>query len=98
MAALKEANYVDGYRLSLVFDDGASGIVDLSDLIDAFSAARPLKNIEFFKQFALDEWPTLVWPNGLDLSPEMLYERATGKHLPWLHDSSTFNLENTPNA
>ena len=37
-----------------------------------------------FKKFYLDEWPTLAWPCGFDLSPESLYERATGKRIEWL--------------
>lgn len=98
MAALKEANYLDGYRLRLVFDDGASGIVDLADVVNSFAAAKSLKDIEAFKQFALDEWPTLVWPNGFDLSPEMLYERATGKRFSWLHESSARQEEKHSHA
>jgi len=88
MAALKEASYVDGYRLFLRFDDGASGVVDLADVLEQFPLARELKQAELFRQFSLDDWPTLVWPNGFDLSPEMLYERTTGKRVAWLHESS----------
>jgi hypothetical protein len=33
--------------------------------------------------FQLDEWPTIVWDCGFDLSPEYLYELATGKRPTW---------------
>jgi hypothetical protein len=98
MTALKEANYLDGYRIALLFDDGSSGIVDLADVIDTYMAAKPLKNIELFKQFSLDDWPTLVWPNGFDLSPEMLYERATGKRIAWLCEPQVHNGEQPTHA
>jgi len=98
MAALKEANYLDGYRLFLRFDDGASGVVDLADVLDQFPLAHELKQLELFRQFFLDEWPTLVWPNGFDLSPEMLYERATGKRVVWLHEVADCQQETRTHA
>jgi hypothetical protein len=42
-----------------------------------------LRNIDDFKVFQLDEWSTVVWACGFDISPETLYERATGKHIDW---------------
>lgn len=78
MIAVSQARYLDGYRVWLEFSDGSTGIVDLADVIDKYPQAQPLKDLERFKAFYLDEWPTLPWPCGFDLSPESLYERATG--------------------
>jgi len=39
-----------------------SGIVDFTDIIQTFPAARPFADKEVFQQFHLDDWPTLVWP------------------------------------
>jgi hypothetical protein len=37
----------------------------------------------FFSQLAVDvELGTVVWPNGVDLAPETLYERAATNPLP----------------
>jgi len=77
---------MDGYRILLGFSDGMSGIVDFTDIIQTFPAARPLADKEVFQQFHLDDWPTLVWPCGFDFSPESLYERATGQRVSWLHE------------
>jgi hypothetical protein len=82
--SVKTAKYLDAYRLNLVFDNGESGNVDLKDLIFKYDAASPLKDINYFKSFKLDEWATVVWDCGFDVSPELLYERATGKRVNWL--------------
>jgi hypothetical protein len=82
---IKEAHYIDGYRISLRFNTDEVGEVDLSDLLRCYPAAQPLLNQDLFRSFYLDEWPTLAWPCGFDVAPEMLYELATGKS-PWRTD------------
>lgn len=81
---VKTAKYLDDYRLNLVFDSGESGDVDLQDLVFKYDAASPLRDTNYFKSFRLDEWATVVWDCGFDISPETLYERATGKRVNWL--------------
>jgi len=78
-----QAEYVDGYRIWLRFNTGESGLADLQEVIFRHAAAEPLRNIEAFKQFYLDSWPTVAWECGFDLSPESLYERAVGKAHGW---------------
>jgi hypothetical protein len=78
------AVYLEGYRLLLHFNTGESGEVDLQDIIFKYNAASHLRNIDSFKKFKLDEWSTVVWDCGFDVSPETLYERATGKRIDWL--------------
>ena len=84
IVTITTADYLDGYRLHLHFNTGESGDVDLQDMIFKYNAASPLRNIDSFKKFKLDEWSTVVWDCGFDVSPETLYERATGKRLDWL--------------
>lgn len=81
---VQEARYLDGYRIRLKFNTGESGDVDLHDLIFKYQVAAPLRDMEEFRKFKLDEWPTLAWDCGFDVSPETLYERATGKVIEWL--------------
>uniref|UniRef100_Q3ARP7 DUF2442 domain-containing protein n=1 Tax=Chlorobium chlorochromatii (strain CaD3) TaxID=340177 RepID=Q3ARP7_CHLCH len=80
--AVSEATYLDGYRISLTFNTGESGEVDLGDLIHRYAIAEPLRNPQNFARFYLDSWPTLAWECGFDVAPESLYARATGKLFP----------------
>lgn len=81
---IQEARYLDDYRVWLKFNTGESGEVDLQDMIFKYKVAAPLRDIDQFKQFKLDAWPTLVWDCGFDVSPGTLYGRATEKVIEWL--------------
>ncbi|TAJ76053.1 MAG: DUF2442 domain-containing protein [Gallionellaceae bacterium] len=81
---VQEARHLDDYRVWLKFNTGESGEVNLQDMIFKHKVATPLRDIEQFKQFKLDAWPTLTWDCGFDVSPETLYEKATGKVIEWL--------------
>jgi hypothetical protein len=67
---------VGDHVLRLLFSDGTAGDVD-------FSAQRwtgvlePLNDPSYFARVKLDaEAGTIVWPDGVDLAPEPLYEQA----------------------
>jgi len=63
----------DGYRLRLHFDDGKVRDVDFEPVLHGEMYA-PLRKWEFFKQVTVDdEAGTVVWPNGADFDPDMLY-------------------------
>lgn len=71
-----EAEYLHGFIIHLRFADGAEGDVDLSQELYG-EMFEPLKDIEIFKQFSIHpEFHTLCWPNGADIAPEFLYEKA----------------------
>ncbi len=71
------AEYRDGYRIWLKFNDGAEGIVDLKD--DLYGEVfEPLKDPALFKAFGVDqEIDTLVWENAADLAPEFLRDHLS---------------------
>jgi hypothetical protein len=66
------------FRVALAFTDGASGTVDLRSWIGGRGGVfAPLQDPAFFAQVLVDaEAGTIVWPNGVDLDPDMLYEAA----------------------
>ncbi len=75
--------HVRDYILHLVFADGEEGEVDLkSRIINRGGVFIPLEDMDFFTQVTVDPVArTLVWPNGVDLDPDVLYSEATGTPL-----------------
>jgi len=73
---LKEAKYIKDHKVSLMFNDGKTGIADLKDIIYKYEIAKPLRYPSEFANFHLDAWPTLTWDCGFDIAPETLYEKC----------------------
>ena len=71
--------YIGGYRLELSFTDGLTREIDFeSRIIGRGGVFGPLADLEFFRQVQLDsEAGTIVWPNGVDFCPDVLYSLAT---------------------
>jgi hypothetical protein len=67
---------VGDYRLRLLFDDGTVGDVDFASRQWA-GVFEPLRDPAYFAQVRVDsDAATIVWPNGIDMAPEALYEQA----------------------
>ena len=75
---VEQAQYLDGYKVWLAFNDGAEGEIDLSAELHG-EIFEPLQEVSFFKSFTL-EGHTLSWSNGADFAPEFLRERVTCIH------------------
>jgi hypothetical protein len=69
------------YRLELTFADGICRVLDLRDrILGRGGVFLPLADIEFFRQVQVDrDAGTVVWPNGVDFCPDVLYSIATGR-------------------
>lgn len=81
---------ISSYRLRLGFDDGTEGEVDVRQLVPFRGVFAPLADPSFFSQVRVDaEAGTIVWPNGADLDPVVLYASATGAALPGSGGSQT---------
>jgi len=70
---ITKADYVSDFKISLTFNNGTSGIVELSKKIEKLPIYKPLKNKNYFKNFKLNAW-TIEWENGADFAPESLHE------------------------
>ncbi len=75
---ITEAKAVGEFRLQVVFDDGVCGIVDLSDYAGVGVFEAWLKP-GFFDRVAVTKEGALAWPGDLDLCPDAIYLRLTGK-------------------
>ena len=65
------------YRLFARFDDGVEGEVDLAERLHG-PMFEPLKDPAYFARVVLADYGAPLWPNGLDLAPDGLYERVVG--------------------
>ena len=70
-----KANYLDGYKIQLLFNNGETKVVDLSNSLNV-KVFTPLKDIEYFKRFSI-KFNTIEWENGADFAPEYLYDIAS---------------------
>ncbi|WP_374687821.1 DUF2442 domain-containing protein [Promineifilum sp.] len=81
---ISDVHHVRDYVLHILFTNGEEADLDLRHRIVARRGVfTPLEDITYFSQVAVDpEAGTLVWPNGVDLDPDVLYSEATGTPLP----------------
>ena len=76
---ITNVTYVDGYLLELTFEDGVRARLDFAErVVGRGGVFAPLEDVSFFKQVRVDRSGTVVWPNDVDLDPDVLYSEATG--------------------
>lgn len=79
--AIIAATAVGAHRLHLRFADGCEGDVDIRDVVPFQGVFAVLTDPAYFAQVYVDrDWGTICWPGDLDLAPEPLWERVTGRH------------------
>ena len=73
--------HVKDYELEISFSDGTVALLDFRQrIVGRGGVFGPLESVDFFRQVTVDrEAGTLVWPNGVDFCPDVLYAEATGK-------------------
>jgi hypothetical protein len=81
---VSHVQYVGDYWLRLTFSDGSVGDIDFRDqVVGRGGFFAPLEDLNFFRRVQVDpEGRTLIWPNGVDLCPVVLYSQAIGEPLP----------------
>jgi hypothetical protein len=75
--------HVKDYELELRFSEGTTATLDFrSRVVGRGGVFVPLQSVDFFRRVVVDqEAGTLVWPNGVDFCPDVLYAEATGKQI-----------------
>ncbi len=75
-----EVRPLGGYRVHLRFEDGVEGDLDLGKVIDFKGIFAPLRDEkEFAKVRVHPDLGTIIWPNGADIDPDVLYSTVSGK-------------------
>lgn len=72
---LKAISVLPEWQLAVTFNDGLTGIVDLSALVHGSDAGvfDALRDPAFFERAYID-CGAITWPNGADLAPDGTYE------------------------
>ena len=83
-----DARYINAFKVYIRFADGTEGELDLEDELYG-EVFEPLKNVQFFKKVKVHpDFHTLCWPNGADIAPEFLYEKARKARRLWADKES----------
>lgn len=65
-----KAEYIDGYRIRLWFNNQIMKVVDLRSSLNG-KVFEPLKQLDNFRKFRV-KYNTIEWENGADFAPEYL--------------------------
>ncbi len=82
MHLIKEIKEVNNFELLLLFNNNEIRKVNLEPKLIEWTTSPQSKfgqllNLSFFKTIRLDsEMETVVWDNGIDLCPNVLYEMS----------------------
>ncbi|MCL4265095.1 MAG: DUF2442 domain-containing protein [Anaerolineae bacterium] len=81
---ITQVKHVKDHVLIITFADGRSAEMDFAHkIISRGGVFEPLEDVAFFARVQVDpEVGTLVWPNEVELDPDVLYSEATGIPLP----------------
>ena len=78
-----EVQPLDGHRLHLRFEDKIEGVVDIAQLVQFTGVFAPLAERDYFARVRADpDLGTIVWPNGADQDPDVLYALVANEALP----------------
>ena len=72
--SVKEVIPRDDYTLSLVFENGEKGILDMKPML-AFGVFYRIKDLDNFKRVRV-AFDTIEWACGVDLDPEYIYVKC----------------------
>ena len=78
MVKITKVSILANYRLELAFDDGVRGVVDLSHLVGK-GVFILWRDPHVFEQVQIGSSGELVWLDKIDLCPDSLHLKVTGK-------------------
>jgi hypothetical protein len=73
--SVKEVIPRDDYTLSLLFENGEKGILDMKPML-AFGVFHRIKDLDNFKRVRV-AFDTIEWACGVDLDPEYIYAKCS---------------------
>jgi hypothetical protein len=90
MIRIRAADPLEAFRVRLTFSDGSERVVDLEPYLHG-PIFEPLRaDPRLFRSVRVDaEVGTIVWPNGADIDPDVLYRGLPPAWLEAGHTSET---------
>lgn len=83
---VKSVSSLKNFHLLLEFEDGNYRVVDFRPFLKNEGLMADLIKPEFFTQVSVDrDIKTIVWPNGIDVCPDVLYENSIPVNMPGIH-------------
>ena len=81
---ITNVRHIKEYCLAITFSDGLEAELDFHDrIVGRGGVFTTLEEEAYFRRVSVDpEARTIVWPNGVDFCPDVLYAEATGRPLP----------------
>lgn len=93
MIRIRSAEPLEAYRVRLEFTDGKKKTVDLGPYLHGPIFEQMRSNPEAFCSLRVDHLlGTIVWPNGADVDPDVLYE---GLAPAWMAEGQASRAMNT---
>ncbi|MSN27302.1 MAG: DUF2442 domain-containing protein [Geobacter sp.] len=71
--SVKEVVPGDDYILTVLFDNGEGGVLDIKPILD-FGIFQRIKDYDSFKRVRV-AFDTIEWECGVDLDPEYVYSK-----------------------
>ena len=75
---VQEVKYISDYIISIKFDDGVSGTIQLNDLVDK-GIFKVLQDKNQFAKVYTNGY-SIAWSNELEIDATTIYSELTGKH------------------
>ena len=72
--SVNKVQALNDYKLELTFENNETKIFDVKPYLDT-GLFKTLKDEKLFKRVTVS-YDTIEWPNGVDLDPEVLYEKS----------------------
>ena len=78
LVRIRAVTPLDGFVVRLGFTDGSERVIDLAPYLRGPIFAPLVADSRLFRQVAVDpQLGTIVWPNGADIDPDVLYHGRT---------------------
>ena len=75
---VQEVKYISDYTISIKFDDGVSGTIQLNDLVQK-GIFKVLQDINQFANVYTNGY-SIAWSNELEIDATKIYSDLTGKN------------------